>query len=52
MTPKARLKAAMNAEAGIVKIHAHTMLPATPQRTAEARRVEPTPDLGGLLPGL
>src|SRR5258708_12115522 len=33
----------MNAEPGIVKIHAQMMLPATPQRTAESFCVEPTP---------
>src|SRR2546425_259213 len=34
---------AMNAEPGMVKIHAQMMLPATPQRTAESFCVEPTP---------
>ena len=29
--------------AGIVRIQAITMLPATPQRTADSRRVAPTP---------
>jgi len=31
------------AEPGMVKIHAQTMLPATPQRTAESFCTEPTP---------
>jgi len=31
------------AEAGIVNTHAQTILRATPQRTAESRRVAPTP---------
>src|SRR2546427_7465166 len=34
---------ATSAEAGIVKIHAQTMRPATPQRTAEKRWMAPTP---------
>ncbi len=33
----------MAAEAGIVNIQAVTILPAIPQRTAESRRVAPTP---------
>src|SRR5258706_7887598 len=33
----------MNAEPGMVKIHAQTMFPATPQRTAESFCTEPTP---------
>src|SRR5437899_11183114 len=33
----------MNAEPGMVKIHAQMMLPATPQRTAESFCAEPTP---------
>ena len=41
--PAHQLIAAMKAEAGMVKIHAQTMLPATPQRTVEKLRVEPTP---------
>src|SRR5215471_11231729 len=35
--------AATAADAGMVKIHAQTMRPATPQRTADRRLVEPTP---------
>src|SRR5215475_4892678 len=37
------------AEAGIVRIHAHTMRPATPQRTAERRFVEPTPTIAPVM---
>jgi hypothetical protein len=37
--------AATNADAGIVKIQAHTILPATPQRTADRRCAEPTPTM-------
>ena len=33
----------MIAENGMVRIHAHTMRPATPQRTDENRSVAPTP---------
>src|SRR5258708_8192818 len=33
----------MKAEPGMVKIHAQTMFPATPQRTAESFCTEPTP---------
>ena len=39
----------MKAEAGIVKIHAITMLPATPQCTELARRVEPTPTIAPVI---
>ena len=39
----------MPADAGIVKIHAHTMLPATPQRTADAPRVVPTPTIAPVI---
>jgi hypothetical protein len=39
----------MKADAGIVKIHAHTILPATPQRTAETFRVEPTPTMAPVI---
>lgn len=41
--------AAMNAEAGIVRIHAHTMLPATPQRTADAFCAAPTPTIAPVM---
>ena len=37
------MSAATAAAAGIVSTQATTMLPATPQRTAESRRVAPTP---------
>ena len=33
----------------MVKTHAHTMLPATPQRTAENLRVEPTPTMAPVM---
>ena len=35
----------MSAAAGIVRIQAHTIRPATPHRTADNRRVEPTPTI-------
>ena len=41
--------AAMKAEAGIVKIHAQTILPATPQRTADIFRDEPTPTIAPVM---
>jgi hypothetical protein len=41
--------AAMKAEAGIVKTQAQTMLPATPQRTAEAFCAEPTPTMAPVM---
>src|SRR2546425_727180 len=34
---------------GIVRIHAHTTRPATPQRTAESRWVEPTPTMAPVM---
>ena len=37
------------AAAGIVSIHAHTIRPATPQRTADNRRVEPTPMMAPVI---
>src|SRR4051812_1419831 len=37
------------AAAGIVKIQAQTMLPATPQRTAEAPRTLPTPTMAPVI---
>ncbi len=40
---KAYVNADMAAAQGIVRIHAHTILPATPQRTAVKRRKDPTP---------
>ena len=39
----------MTADAGIVKIHAQTMLPATPQRTALTRCAEPTPTIAPVM---
>ncbi len=39
----------MKADAGIVKIHAHTILPATPQRTAEVLRAAPTPTMAPVI---
>ncbi len=39
----------MPADAGIVTIHAITMLPATPQRTADAPRVVPTPMIAPVI---
>ena len=39
----------MNAEAGIVRIQAQTMRPAMPQRTAERRRIEPTPMMAPVI---
>ena len=37
------------ADAGIVRIHAHRMRPATPQRTAESRCVVPTPTMAPVM---
>ena len=39
----------MNAAAGIVRIHAQTMRPATPQRTADRRRIDPTPMIAPVI---
>ena len=39
----------IKAVAGIVKIHAHTMFPATPQRTALALWVDPTPTIAPVI---
>src|SRR5687767_473165 len=41
--------AAMKAAAGIVRIHAQTMRPATPHFTAESRRVAPTPTIDPVI---
>ena len=41
--------AAMKADAGMVKIHAQTMLPAKPQRTDEAFMVEPAPMIAPVM---
>src|SRR5262249_6248305 len=42
---RAGLTPAMSAAAGIVRIHAQTIRPAMPQRTAERRVVAPTPTM-------
>ena len=39
----------MKAVAGIVEMHARTMLRATPQRTADTQRTEPTPKLAPVM---
>src|SRR5438093_6351199 len=39
----------MKAAGGIVKIHAHTMRPAIPHRTAESRPVAPTPTIAPVI---
>ena len=44
-----QVSAAMNAEHGMVRTHAHTMRPATPQRTAEAFVTEPTPTIAPVM---
>ena len=49
LVPIHQATAAMNADAGIVKIHAHTILPATPQRTAEVLRAAPTPTMAPVI---
>ena len=41
--------AATNALAGMVNTQAQMMLPATPQRTALARCVEPTPTIAPVM---
>src|SRR6185312_16017278 len=41
--------AEMNADAGMVRIHAQTMRPATPQRTADSRLIEPTPMMAPVI---
>ncbi len=43
------MAAAMAAAAGIVRTRAHTICPATPQRTADKRRVEPTPTIAPVI---
>src|SRR5438874_2250858 len=40
---------AVTAEAGMVRIHAQTIRPATPQRTAEKRWIAPTPMIAPLI---
>src|SRR5581483_2987861 len=47
--PAHQLAAEINAAQGIVTIQAMTMLPATPQRTAEARCAEPTPMIAPVI---
>src|ERR1700686_3900720 len=44
-----KVPAATMAEAGIVRIHAHTILPATPQRTADKRCTAPTPTIAPVI---
>ena len=39
----------MSAAAGMVRIQAQTIRPATPQRTADSRRVEPTPTIAPVM---
>jgi hypothetical protein len=39
----------MAAAAGMVRTQAHTMRPATPQRTADRRRVAPTPTMAPVM---
>src|SRR5215471_10238707 len=41
--------AAMRPDAGIVRIHAQTMRCATPQRTADRRRIDPTPMIAPVM---
>src|SRR4026209_1088365 len=40
---------AMKAEQGMVRIQAHTMLPASPQRTADIECVDPTPTIDPVM---
>src|SRR5258707_2691862 len=44
-----KVPAPIRAEIGIVRTHAQTMRPATPQRTAERRRVAPTPTIAPVM---
>ena len=39
----------MNADAGMVSTHAHTICPATPQRTADNRLIDPTPMIAPVM---
>ena len=39
----------ITAAAGIVKIHAHTILPATPHFTADRRFNDPTPTIAPVI---
>ncbi len=43
------IPADIRATMGIVKIHAHTIFPATPQRTAVNLLVEPTPTMAPVM---
>ncbi len=43
------MTAATKNAAGIVSTHAHTIWPATPQRTADSRRVDPTPTIAPVI---
>ncbi len=47
MTMKRAL--AISAAPGMVNIHAHTMRTVTPQRTADSRFTEPTPDMAPVI---
>ena len=40
---------AMSQAPGIVRTHAHTTRPATPQRTADSRRLAPTPTMAPVM---
>ena len=42
-------KAESSADTGIVSIHAQTMVPAIPQRTAVSRLVDPTPTIAPVM---
>lgn len=44
-----KVKAAIVAAAGIVRIHAQTIRPATPHFTADILRVEPTPTIAPVM---
>src|SRR5439155_4526582 len=44
-----KVRAAAAAAAGIVSTYAHTVRPATPQRTAEGLRVAPTPTIAPVI---
>ena len=43
------MTAAISAAAGIVRIQAQTIRPATPQRTADSRLIEPTPMIAPVM---
>ena len=46
---KSITSAAIPADIGIVRSHAQTIRVATPQRTAEARLIEPTPTIAPVI---